>query len=198
MTDQNIFSTFIPEGSKTGTLIRSFDWTKSPLGPVGTWPPHLKTSVRNMLACRFPMYIAWENEFIQLYNDTYAPMHGLHRDHCAIGMPIKESWSDIWEIVEPHFNGVMETGKTCGLLATVFETTSKVKGEIVAKELRTRELQAQKEAELARQELNDFIMQAPYPMVVLLGPAHRFSIANPAYEVMVRTVVTFRTKNCVI
>ena len=49
------------------------------------------------------------------------------------------------------------------------------------------------EAETEHDDIFDFIMQVPSPMVVLLGPAHRFSIANPAYELMVGRKVIGKT-----
>ncbi|HMN68192.1 MAG TPA: PAS domain S-box protein [Bdellovibrionales bacterium] len=39
-----------------------------------------------------------------------------------------------------------------------------------------------KAAERAREELHSFFMQAPSPMVILTGPEHRFTLANPLYE----------------
>lgn len=40
----------------------------------------------------------------------------------------------------------------------------------------------QERLEAARQELTDFISQAPIPMALLMGPDHRFMIVNPPYE----------------
>ena len=38
------------------------------------------------------------------------------------------------------------------------------------------------EAQLARQELHDFFMQAVLPIVIVTGPEHRFTLANPPFE----------------
>ena len=48
-------------------------------------------------------------------------------------------------------------------------------------------------AEEARQELYEFFMQAPVPLVVLLGAEHRFSMANPPYERFVGRKVVGKT-----
>lgn len=39
-----------------------------------------------------------------------------------------------------------------------------------------------KEVERSREELYSFFMQTPTPMVILTGPEHRFTLANPLYE----------------
>ncbi|MGZ3727516.1 MAG: ATP-binding protein, partial [Pseudobdellovibrio sp.] len=45
--------------------------------------------------------------------------------------------------------------------------------------------EAKTEADRYRQEIYNFLMQIPSPIVVLMGPKYRFSLANPAYENMV-------------
>lgn len=52
---------------------------------------------------------------------------------------------------------------------------------------------AENQSKLARQELNDFIMQAPSPMVIMLGSNYTFAIANPAYERLVGRKVVGKT-----
>jgi hypothetical protein len=32
-------------GGEIGTLMRSFNWSATPLGPIGQWPPSLRTAV---------------------------------------------------------------------------------------------------------------------------------------------------------
>jgi hypothetical protein len=52
-------------------LTRRFDWSKTPLGPVETWPDTLLTTVNMLLATRHPMFLWWGPELIQFYNDAY-------------------------------------------------------------------------------------------------------------------------------
>lgn len=52
---------------------------------------------------------------------------------------------------------------------------------------------ARDEAERSRQELYSFFMQAPAPMVVLTGPYHYFTLANPLYEKFVGRKVVGHT-----
>ena len=45
---------FLAGGGEMGALIRSNDWSKTPLGPIETWSPALRMMVRFLLANRFP------------------------------------------------------------------------------------------------------------------------------------------------
>ena len=46
-------------GGEMGPLMRSFDWSKTPLGPVSEWSQALKTTVGILLRSPSPMYLAW-------------------------------------------------------------------------------------------------------------------------------------------
>lgn len=50
---------FLNGGGQMGSLIRSFNWSKTALGSPETWPQPLRIAVRIMLDCPFGMYIAW-------------------------------------------------------------------------------------------------------------------------------------------
>ncbi len=91
-----------------GALIRAFDWAKTPIGAPGTWSPALRTTVRILLANRFPMLLWWGPEYISIYNDAYSPILGL-KHPWGLGRPVRECWSEIWHILQPlidtPFNG---------------------------------------------------------------------------------------------
>jgi hypothetical protein len=63
-------------GGEMGKLIRSMDWSKSPLGPIDSWPQSLRTTVGLCLASNFPIALVWGPNHIQLYNDGYWPICG--------------------------------------------------------------------------------------------------------------------------
>ena len=65
---------FLSGGGEVARLIRTFDWTKSDLGPVDGWPQSLKTVVRIMLDSRYAMWLGWGPNLTFLYNDAYAKM----------------------------------------------------------------------------------------------------------------------------
>jgi signal transduction histidine kinase/CheY-like chemotaxis protein len=58
-------------GGEMGALIRSRDWSKTPLGPLASWPATLRTMVRLALDSGRPAAIAWGPAAIHLYNDAY-------------------------------------------------------------------------------------------------------------------------------
>jgi hypothetical protein len=67
---------FMARGGKVGALMRSHDWTSSPLGHPATWPQSLRSVVGLLLESRFPMFVAWGEELGLLYNDAYAEILG--------------------------------------------------------------------------------------------------------------------------
>jgi signal transduction histidine kinase/DNA-binding response OmpR family regulator len=77
-----------------------FDWSRTPLGPSGNWSPALRTTVGLMLANRFPMLLWWGPDYICIYNDAYIPILGLKHPN-ALGLPVRECWSEIWDILKP-------------------------------------------------------------------------------------------------
>jgi len=63
-------------GGEMGKLIRSMDWSTTPLGAIESWPQSLRTTVSICLNSRFPTVIYWGPEFATVYNDGYAPILG--------------------------------------------------------------------------------------------------------------------------
>jgi PAS domain S-box-containing protein len=90
-------------GGEMGKLIRSMDWSKTPLGPLQTWPQSLRTSVSLCLSSTFPILIAWGPHDIQIYNDAYLPICGdLHPR--AMGASFKETWAAALPVVGDKFD----------------------------------------------------------------------------------------------
>ena len=81
--------------------IRDFDWSATPLGPADRWSPALRTTVRIMLANRFPHILWWGPSYIQFYNDAYRPIPGTRHPDRVLGRPASESWADIWHVIGP-------------------------------------------------------------------------------------------------
>ncbi|WP_392435916.1 hypothetical protein ACF3DV_30340 [Chlorogloeopsis fritschii PCC 9212] len=84
--------------SEMAVLMRSHDWSKTPLGSVENWSQSLKIAVNICLNSRFPMVIWWGEELTLLYNDAWRPILG-NKHPQALGKPGKEVWSEIWDIV---------------------------------------------------------------------------------------------------
>lgn len=90
-------------------LIRQKDWSATPLGPIETWPSALRTSLGVSLHSRFPVCIYWGQEMRLLYNDAWSSIPG-DKHPWALGRPAHEAWPDIWDVIGPMFNRIMDTG----------------------------------------------------------------------------------------
>src|SRR5579872_4289328 len=99
-------------GGEMGERIRSFDWSKTSLGPIDRWPESLKTAIRICIGSRNPMVIWWgRSELLQFYNDAYIPILGARKHPGCLGRPGRESWSEIWDTVGAMFERVFTTGE---------------------------------------------------------------------------------------
>ena len=93
-------------------LVRAFDWSATPLGPIETWHDPLLTCVNLMLSSRHPMFLWWGPESIQFYNDAYRPSFGTGVHHpSALGQPARECWTEVWDNIEFRLNSVMRQGQ---------------------------------------------------------------------------------------
>jgi PAS domain S-box-containing protein len=90
--------------------VRAFDWASTPLGPPQQWPQSLRIAVGICLNSRFPMFVWWGPQLINIYNDGYIPMLG-KRHPAALGKPAQPTWQDIWHIVGPQAEAVMQRGE---------------------------------------------------------------------------------------
>ncbi|HET8701461.1 MAG TPA: HAMP domain-containing sensor histidine kinase, partial [Nitrococcus sp.] len=100
--------TFLASGGEMGELIRSKDWSRTPLGPIGTWSQSLRMMTSFLLANRFPLLLWWGPDYIQLYNDPYRPVLGTKHPR-SLGQPASACWAEIWNVIGPlidtPFNG---------------------------------------------------------------------------------------------
>ncbi|MUG98172.1 GAF domain-containing protein, partial [Scytonema sp. UIC 10036] len=94
------------------TLMRSHDWSQTPLGPVEQWPQSLRTTVSILLNSRYPMFIFWGPNLVKLYNDAYRPVLGLTKHPKALGRPAPEVWPDIWDAIGPMVDRVIINGES--------------------------------------------------------------------------------------
>lgn len=53
------------------------------------------------------MFIWWEPDLIQFYNDAYRETMGPERHPSALGARGRECWDEIWDIIGPQIEYVM-------------------------------------------------------------------------------------------
>ncbi|MES2409929.1 MAG: PAS domain S-box protein [Bacteroidota bacterium] len=113
MTDNKANYYFLQGGAEMGKLIREKDWSQTSLGDPSDWPQSLQTMVAVMLDNPFAMYIAWGDDYTQLYNDAYRPILGATKHPQALGISTRETFAEIWDVIGDMFDGVMQ-GKAVG------------------------------------------------------------------------------------
>ncbi len=87
-------------GGEMAERIRKFDWSQTPLGPPENWSSALRATIGLMLANSFPMLLWWGPDYISIYNNAYIPVLGRKHPN-ALGLPVRECWSEIWDILKP-------------------------------------------------------------------------------------------------
>lgn len=198
MNSKNSDHYFLNGGGEMGALIRAKDWSKTPLGDPIDWPQSLRTMVAVMLENPFGMYIAWGGDYIQLYNDGYRPILGASKHPHALGNSTRETFSEIWHIIESMFDGVME-GKAVGFpdlflplnrngfvedcyfdfaYSPIRKDNGDVGGVLVTViETTEKRIIAEALKESNERFVNN-IMQAPIAMCIFRGENHIVEIAN--------------------
>jgi PAS domain S-box-containing protein len=187
-------------GGSAGKLIRSHDWARSPLGAPLAWPQPLQTIVRLMLDSNTPQFIAWGPQLCLLYNDAYLGVLGdKHPD--AMGTPFKETWSEVWEDVEPMVrqtmageplryqnapfiiqrNGTDETAWFNFSYTPIRNADGTVEGIHCALVETTDHVLLERERERQTERVYSLFEQAPSFMAVLSGRDHVYELANDAY-----------------
>jgi PAS domain S-box-containing protein len=201
----------LPSGAasrETGALLRSTDWSRTPLGPPEQWPQSLKLAVSLCQNSRFPMFVWWGEQLINIYNDAYVPMLG-KRHPRAFGRPARDSWEDIWDIVGAQADLVMHKGEATWnervLLvmerhgypeetwftwsySPIIDDTGGIGGLFCAVKEETPTILAERtrdqlfrQVESERARLAEAFEQSPSFVAVLRGPEHVFEFANDRY-----------------
>ena len=98
---------FLAGGGEMGELIRSMDWSRTPIGNYDNWPKSLQATISIMLNTHFAMSIAWGKDLTQLYNDAYRPILGSKKHPYAMGAGIRDTFKEIWHIIGPMLENVM-------------------------------------------------------------------------------------------
>jgi hypothetical protein len=81
-----------------GELIRSHDWSSTPLGPMEQWPQTLLTTSPRSSSRRSPVHLLGSRTD-DLYNDAYINLLG--KKHVALGKCLLDVWPEARETIEP-------------------------------------------------------------------------------------------------
>lgn len=194
---------FLEGGGEMGELMRSKDWTSTPLGSIEHWPLSLRTTLSIMLNSRFPMFLFWGPELTCFYNDAYRPSLGKEGKHPEIlGMNGEQAWPEIWHIIKPLIDQVMSgRGATWhedqfvpiyrnGKIEDVYWTFSyspireeagEIMGVFVTCTETTAKVTSLKKLEESEKKVRDIMMHAPVGITILRGPEYLVEMANNTY-----------------
>ncbi|MCJ2049813.1 PAS domain-containing protein [Methylobacterium sp. J-070] len=203
---------FLAGVGEMATLMRAYDWARTPLGEPESWPSGLRTAVRLLLNCHHPMHIFWGPEATFFYNDGFVPSAGPERHPSALGRPASESWGEIWPVIGSEVakvrNGgghtwyedqrvpILRRGRvedaywTYGLSPIDDDTAPNGIGGVISILTETTKRKALEDSlrglnlslKAESDRLRDMFKQAPSFMAVLREPHHRFELTNDAYQ----------------
>jgi signal transduction histidine kinase/ActR/RegA family two-component response regulator len=91
----------LPGDTPIHALIRTHDWSLSPLGAPSTWPASLRSVFAMMLESQIPMSVVWGPQRVLLYNQSYVLFLGDKHPNQAFGLPIRDVWPEIWDSIGP-------------------------------------------------------------------------------------------------
>jgi PAS domain S-box-containing protein len=97
---------FLDHRGEMAARLREFDWSTHPLGDPAEWPTALRLALDLCLGSQFPTAIYWGKELHLLYNDAWAPIPA-ERHPRILGLPAREAWPDIWEVIGPQLTRVL-------------------------------------------------------------------------------------------
>jgi len=201
---------FLSGGGEVGRLIGAFDWSKTPLGALASWPQTIRTTLGLILGAPTPMVTLWGDEGIMIYNDAYARFAG-GRHPELLGQPVRQGWSEVSGFNDRVMKMVLAGGvlsyrdqemrlnrsgvpeqvwmnldyspvlDEAGMPIGVFALVVDTTSRIMAeRELRLEE--TQREAERKRQ-LNLF-EQAPGFITIMRGPDHVVEFVNDKHRAL--------------
>jgi PAS domain S-box-containing protein len=103
---------FLTGGGELAELIAVFDWSATPLGPLGTWPQHIKSVVSLILRSPVPMVLLWGADGVMIYNDAYSVFAAARHPH-LLGSKVRAGWPEVADFND----NVMKVGLAGGTLA---------------------------------------------------------------------------------
>lgn len=112
MTDFSGLGQWPIGGGEAGALVRAFDWSKTSLGPISSWPANLRHKVNSVVNSPIPQVLMWGKDHVMIYNDGYIEIAGSYHPR-ALGGTVPDIWPEIWDwnsaILEAGFRGAVQS-----------------------------------------------------------------------------------------
>ncbi|SHI68847.1 PAS domain S-box-containing protein [Roseomonas rosea] len=100
-------------GGLAGNVIRTRDWSATPLGPRSEWPVAMRTALGILLSSPAPGFMLWGGPIL-LHNDAAAALMAAPRPDMQ-GLPLPESWPEAWVLLSPMATRVFQGGEATSL-----------------------------------------------------------------------------------
>lgn len=195
---------FLRAPGAMGSLIGAFDWGRTSLGDIATWPDSMTSALALMLHSRIPMVMLWGHEGVMLYNDSYS-VFAQKRHPMSLGQPVRETWPEVaafndnvltrclaGEILSYKDQEFMlvHTGKPEQVwinldYSPVLDAAGTPVAVLAILVNTTDKVRAERRISRERERLHRMFAQAPGFMAMLTGPEHVFDFVNPAYMQLV-------------
>jgi len=190
---------FLSNGGKMGELIRSYNWSATPIGSIENWDHSLRTTIGILLHSAIPMVLYWGEDYLCFYNDALIPSMGINGDDPPVGKKAKELWTDVWDFICPLLEKVMTTGDAISLqdqliplhrndkivyvywtlnYSPVFGDDGGVKGVFLNCTETTEKIQNVKRLEESERKVRLMIRQAPVAMAIFHSETHFVEMVN--------------------
>ncbi|MEO9003647.1 MAG: PAS domain S-box protein, partial [Ginsengibacter sp.] len=180
----------------------------SEAGSIASWPQSLRTTLDIILHSRFPMFLWWGPQLLCFYNDAYRRSLGNEGKHPQIlGMPAKEAWPEIWDIIKPQIDQVLEgRGATWNeeILVPIFrngkiedaywtysyspvaDDSGKIAGVLVTCIEETNSVNLKRSLAESEKKSKNLVMHSPTAIAILKGPDFTIELVN---ESMLKTIL---------
>ena len=97
--------------SEMAAIMRSHDWRRTPLGGVERWPAQLKTILNLILNACHPMFVAWGDEQLLLYNDAFYSILTEIRPALTLGQPLKSGLPEVYREIGSNLQKILASGQ---------------------------------------------------------------------------------------
>jgi PAS domain S-box-containing protein len=199
-TPSSALLNFLNTGGETASLIRSFDWASTPLGPIAQWPESLKATTGFLARSSVPIVLLWGADGIMIYNDAYSVFAG-GRHPKLLGSKVREGWPEVADFND----NVMRVGLAGGTLvyqdqeltlrrtgkpeqvwlnldySPVVDESGEPAGVIAIVIETTQRVLADRRAVAEQSRQRQLLSQMPGFVGVTTGPEHIYEYVNEAY-----------------
>lgn len=180
-------------------LIPTIEWDNTSLGNIQNWSVSLRTTLGIILHTAQPMFLFWDNDLICFYNDVLAASLGNERKYPAIGKKGKEVWPELWDVMGPMVDQVLNTSQAVSISdqlvpiyrngrmeevywtfsgSPAFDDDGHVNGVLVSCSETTETVVAKSGLKESERRLRSMIIQAPVSIAIFRGSSYITEMAN--------------------